>query len=129
MGSGTRRGRLIAIGALVAAALVLLSLTGPRPDQEISGAIRRRGGVCLQLEKWGLFGWSVVGQTHTVADIQTGTWRPAIEDPPCAEVPDALYLVRLPFDAPNGTYRICGLDDDRTCIEFRRVPFTGTPGP
>jgi len=123
------RSRLIAAGALVAAVLVVLSLTGPRPDTEISGTIRRRGGVCLELERWGLLGWRVVGQTRTVADIQTGTWRDPTEGPPCADVSEALYLVRLPFDAPSGTYRICGLADDRACIEFTRVPFAGTPGP
>lgn len=108
---------------------MVLSLTGPQPDTTISGGIRRRGGVCLELERWAMLGWRTVGQSFTVSDIQTGTWHPPLNEPPCAEVPTALYLIRLPFDATTGVYRLCGLADDQACIEFRRVPFRGTPGP
>lgn len=115
----------VAIGAIL---LVLVS-TGPRPSAEHSGTVRRLGGPCLELERWDLFGWNVVGQTYTVEDTRTGTWHRAVEDPPCMELGDRQILVRLPPDAPEDTYRLCGLADDRACIEFRRVPFEGTPGP
>lgn len=121
--------KALAAGVLVVALLVVLVSTGPRPETEISGTIRRIGGVCLQLDRWDLFGWSVVGQTHTVSDTQNGIWREAFESPPCATVPKQNYLVRMPFDAPNDTYRICGLADEQPCVEFRRVPFEGSPGP
>lgn len=109
--------------------IVLLAATGPNPETIMSGNIRRFGGVCLQLEQWRLFGWGVVGQTHTVREATSGVWRSTQDDPPCADVPDQTYLVRAPFDAPNGVYRVCGLADDQGCIEFRKVPFEGTPGP
>ena len=76
-----------------------------------------------------LFGWRVIGQTYTVADIQNGVWHPEVEDPPCADVREATYLIRPPFDAPEGAYRICPLLDTEPCIEFTKVPFEGTPGP
>ena len=109
--------------------LLLLATTGPNPDTVVSGTIRRFGGVCLELEKWRLFGWGVVGHTYTVADTQNGIWREPIDNPPCADVREQFYLVRPPFDAPDGTYRICGLVDEQPCVEFSRVPFVGSPGP
>ncbi|MEE8375778.1 MAG: hypothetical protein V3S26_05620 [Acidimicrobiia bacterium] len=121
--------KALAGAALIVALLVVLVTTGPRPDTVISGSIRRIGGVCLQLERWDLFGWRVVGQTHTVSDMQNGVWHEASESPPCAAVLKQSYLVRLPFEAPNGTYRICGLADEQPCIELRRVPFRSSPGP
>ncbi len=127
--TGVRRGPLIVLAALALSLLVVLALVGPQPDRTVSGVIRRRGGVCLELEKWGLLGWTVIGQSYTVSDIGTGTWHPPVEEPPCTSIPEALYLIRLPFDAPSGVYRICGLADDQGCTEFRRVPFVGTPGP
>lgn len=81
------------------------------------------------MERWDLFGWNVVGQTYTVDDTRTGTWHPPVENPPCMELADRQILVRLPPDAPSDVYRLCGLADERACIEFRKVPFEGTPGP
>ena len=121
-----RKGLFLAVAGLAVALVVLLSSTGPRPDQEISGSVRRNGGVCLELEHWSLLGWTVVGQTHTVEDMQNSIWRPAQEDPPCASVPERQYLVRV-FDRPPGIYRVCGLADEHPCVEFRRVPFVN-PG-
>jgi len=121
--------KILAGSALVIALLVVLATTGPRPETEISGSIRRFGGVCLQLERWDLFGWNVIGQTHTVSDTQNGRWHEASARPPCAFVPEQTYLVRMPFEAPNDSYRICGLADEQACVEFRRVPFDPSPGP
>jgi hypothetical protein len=121
--------KILAGLALVIALLVVLATTGPRPETEISGSIRRFGRVCLQLERWDLFGWSVIGQTHTVSDTQSGVWHEASDRPPCALVPEQTYLVRMPFEAPNDSYRICGLADEQACVEFRRVPFDRSPGP
>lgn len=115
--------------ALIGALLVVLATTGPRPSTEISGSIRRIGGVCLELERWDLLGWKVIGQTHTVTDTRNGVWHEASDSPPCSAVPKQTYLVRMPFDAPSDTYRICGLADEQPCMEFRRVPFVGSPGP
>ena len=121
------RGRLVALAALAAGLIGFLALTGPSPDLEVSGTVRRFGGVCLELERWNLFGWRLVGQAHSVSDMQNGVWHPATAEPPCVEVEHREYLVRPPFDAPNGIYRLCGLADEEPCIEFRRVPFRGTP--
>jgi len=121
--------KILAGSALVVALLVFLATTGPRPQIEVSGSIRRLGGVCLELERWDLFGWRVVGQTLTVSDTQDGVWRERSDRTPCATVPEQNYLVRMPFDAPSDTYRICGLADEQPCVEFRRVPFESSPGP
>lgn len=121
--------RLVVLGVAIGALLLLLVSTGPRPADEYSGVVRRLGGACLQLERWDLFGWSVVGQTFTIDDTRTGAWKVPVPDPPCRELSDRQILVRLPRDAPDGVYRLCGLADDRACMEFRRVPFEGTPGP
>ena len=129
MDESPRLKKILAGSALVAALLVVLATTGPRPETEISGSIARFGGVCLELERWDLFGWRVVGQTHTVSDIQNGVWHEASDRPPCAAVPKQNYRVRMPFDAPNDSYRICGLADEQACVEFRRVPFESSPGP
>ena len=113
----------------IAALVLLLASTGPRPADEYSGVVRRLGGPCLELERWDLFGWNVVGQTYTVDDTRTGSWHRPMSDPPCMDLDDREILVRLPLDAPDDVYRLCGLADDRACIEFRKVPFEGTPGP
>lgn len=119
----------LAISGLIVGVLAILASTGPMPDDEIHGTIRRHGGVCLRLERWDLFGWSVVGQTRTVEDVQSGAWHSPVDSPPCSQVPEQEYLVRLPFDAPFDTYRICGLADDRGCIEFRRIPLQSRLAP
>lgn len=121
--------RALVGGVALAALFTLLASTGPRPDTEYSGVVRRLGGPCLELERWDLFGWNVVGQTYSVEDTMTGDWHDPVPEPPCAELEDRQILVRLPADAPNGVYRLCGVTDDRECIEFRRVPFEGSPGP
>lgn len=114
---------------MVVAFVVVLAVTGPRPSTEISGSILRLGGVCLELERWSLFSWEVVGQTFTVEDVSTGVWHQPAETPPCASVNEQLYRVRMPFDAPHDVYRLCGLADSQPCLEFKRVPFEGSPGP
>ncbi len=115
--------RGIALVALAVALIVLLSATGPNLENQISGPLRRAGGACLSLEKWGLFGWRELGQTRTVHDTQNGIWHDPVAEPPCADVPHQIYLVRPPFDAPTGSYRICGLADEEPCIEFERIEF------
>ncbi len=129
MADRARLNKVLAGAALVAALIVVLASTGPRPSVEISGSVPRLGGVCLELERWDLFGWNIVGQTHSVADAQTGLWHQAMDTPPCAAVPKQIYRVRMPIDAAYDVYRLCGLADDQPCLEFRRVPFEGTPGP
>ena len=123
----SRRALAAAVAALSVGVFAVLALTGPRPDIEVSGTIRRAGGVCLELSRWSLLGWSVVGQTRSISDIQDGNWRNPMPDPDCAEIPEREYLVRI-FNQPYGTYRMCGLADDAGCVVFRRVPFT-RPGP
>lgn len=126
-----RRTLLLAVAGLTGALFVVLGLTGPRIEAEASGPVRRTGGVCLQLERWGLFGWDVVGQTYAVIDVRRGRWHPPRDPPPCdSSIPEQLYMVRLPTDTPNGRYRICGLGDAEPCLEFRKVEFVpGPPGP
>lgn len=117
---GDRKGLLFAVAALAAGVAVFLGVTGPYFDEEVDSSLRRRGGVCLELERWTLLGWSTVGQTHSVRDMQSSTWRPPVDDPPCVEVPERNYLVRV-FAQPPGIYRMCGLADDNACVQFRRV--------
>ena len=112
------------------AVIVLMSITGPRPETESSGVITRAGGVCLQLERWGLFGWAIGGQTYSEADIANGDWhQPPSSNPPCEDAPEADYEVSLPPDAAPDVYRLCGLADERGCIEFTLLPAEATPGP
>ena len=127
--AGGRRGLLLAAVALTVALIVLLATTGPQPELEASGPVRRDGGICLQLERWSLFGWRAIGQTHDVEDVTMGFWHEPIDSPPCdSEVPEQIYLVRPPPDAPPGSYRICGIFDDEPCLEFVRVEFVPGPG-
>lgn len=126
-----RRAPLLGIVGLAVALLVFLGATGPQIEAEASGPIRRSGGACLQLERWGLFGWSVVGQAYGVGDARDGVWYEPQDPAPCdEELPEQIYMVRPPADAPTGKYRICGLDDGEECLEFRRVEFSPDgPGP
>ena len=117
---GGRRGRLLAVVALLGGFLFVLALTGPPVEMEVTSVVRRTGGVCLELERWSLLGWRVVGQTHTVDAMQGGVWQAPGADPQCAVVEERAYLVRV-FDQPTGIYRLCGLADDRACVQFRRV--------
>lgn len=125
----SRRALAAAVVSLAVGVFAVLSFTGPTSDTEVSGTIRRAGGVCLELSRWSLLGWSVVGQTTSVTDIQNGDWGDPVAEPECDEIPEREYLVRI-FNQPYGTYRMCGLADDRGCIVFRRVPFSrSAPGP
>lgn len=127
---GDRRGLVLAVTSLLAGLVILLAATGPTIEEEASGPVRRLGGVCVTLERWSLIGWQMVGATHTVADSQNGVWHPLSESPPCVSVPEQTYFIRPPFDAPPGEYRICGLDDNQPCVEFRRIEFVNDePGP
>ena len=107
-----------------------MSLTGPRPETESSGLIARTGGVCLQLERWGMFGWVIGGQTYSETDVTNGVWhsQPS-SNPPCEAAPEADYEIRLPPDAAPDVYRLCGLADERGCLEFILDPTVGSPGP
>ena len=117
---GGRRRRVLAAAGLAVGLAVILAVTAPPVDQEIDAAVRRAGGVCLELQRWTLFGWSTVGQTHTVDHIRKSNWRRAVPDPPCVLVAEREYLVRV-FTEPPGIYRLCGLADDNGCIQFRRA--------
>jgi hypothetical protein len=119
-------GTAIAIAALLTVAV----MTGPNPDDELTANFRRLGGPCLQLEQWGLFGWTVIGHTHSLTQATNGNWQPPSADPPCQDLDDSLILVRMPLDASPDTYRLCGIDDDRACLTFNLVEFESTgPGP
>lgn len=117
---GDRKGLVLAVAGFAAGFIAFLAITGPTVDQEVTSSVRRSGGVCLELERWTLMGWSVVGQTHSVRDMQSSSWQPAVGDPPCAQVPERDYLVRV-FEQPPGVYRLCGLADDNGCVQFRRA--------
>ncbi|HUG32073.1 MAG TPA: hypothetical protein VMM14_04205 [Acidimicrobiia bacterium] len=117
---GGRGRRVLAVAGLAAGLTLFLALTGPLVDEEVDAVVRRTGGVCLELERWTLLGWTTVGQTHSVVDVRRSRWRRPVSDPPCATVPEREYLVRV-FAEPPGIYRLCGLADDNGCIQFRRV--------
>lgn len=118
----------LAFGAV--ALLVLLSTTGPNPDETFTGNIRRLGGPCLTLERWGLFGWRTIGQTETVTQTISGDWQEPSDDLGCSDVEDSLILIRMPPDAALDAYRICGVADDRACLTFRLTSFESSgPGP
>ena len=118
------RPRVIGIVVAAVAVISLMAFTGPRPDTEVSSpVITRTGGVCLQLEQWGLFGWVIRGQTYTGSDLAGANWRtPASSNPPCEEAPTAAQEVRLPDGAGPDVYRLCGLADDLGCLQFRFTP-------
>ena len=98
---------------------IVMASTGPEPETEMTGSIPRLGGVCLQLERCGLFGWDIVGQTYTAADQEGANWRnPPRSNPACEMVPEDEYLITLPANSPADVYRVCGLADERPCLEF-----------
>lgn len=102
--------------------IVVMATTGPRAGTETTGLITRTGGVCLQLEQWGLFGWVIVGQTYSEADASEGTWNtPPRASPPCEDVPEAEYAIMLPREASPDVYRLCGLADEAGCLTFSLV--------
>lgn len=123
------RSRLIGIALASIVLIAVMSFTGPRPQAESRGEIARVGGACLQLEQWGLFGWVIVGQTYSELDVAGAEWRsPPSSNPPCDDAPEAEYTVRLPADAVPDVYRVCGLDDEGECLQFRLVR-AATPEP
>jgi hypothetical protein len=119
---------LIGVGVGVVALLLLMASTGPNPDQRLTSNFRRVGGPCLELEQWGMFGWTVVGQTHSLSQVTSGQWQVPMEGPPCTDIQDTQILVRMPATAPFDDYRICGIADDQGCITFQLVPFFGDGG-
>lgn len=116
------------VGAAIAivALLVVAAMTGPNPDEERTANFRRLGGPCLQLERWGLFGWTVIGHTHSLTQTTNGNWQPPTDDPPCQDLDDSLILVRMPLDASPDVYRLCGIADDRACFTFHLIEFVST---
>ena len=116
--------RVIAVVAAAVVVVVFMAFTGPRPDTEVATAIvTRSGGVCLQLEQWGLFGWVIRGQTYTEADLSGANWHtPPASNPPCEDTPTAEREVRLPDGAVPDVYRLCGLADDLGCRQFSFSP-------
>ncbi len=116
------RSKLIIVGILIVGLVVVMATTGPRPEVEASGSVAREGGVCLQLEQWGLFGWVIVGQTYTQTDVTEGNWHtPPASNPDCEQVANADYEITLPSPSPSDVYRICGLDDNQPCLDFNLV--------
>lgn len=118
------RVRVIGVIAAAVVVVVLMAFTGPRPDTEVSTPmVTRTGGVCLQLEQWGLFGWVIRGQTYTEADLSVATWHtPPTSNPPCEQTPMAEREVQLPEEAVPDVYRLCGLADDLGCRQFALTP-------
>ena len=109
----------IAVGVLMVALMILMASTGPEPEVEVEGSLTRVGGTCLQLEQWALFGWDIVGQTYSASDVEKANWyTPPSSNPPCDDAPEAEYLITLPADSDPDVYRVCGLADERGCIEF-----------
>ncbi|CAN5739933.1 hypothetical protein BH23ACT4_BH23ACT4_04020 [soil metagenome] len=131
MSSRRPRSKLIlGVAIAVTALFVVAAMTGPNPEEERTANFRRLGGPCLQLEQWSLFGWTVIGQTHSLTQTTNGNWQPPTDDPPCQDLDESLILVRMPLDAANDAYRLCGTADDRACLTFNLVEFVSTgPGP
>jgi hypothetical protein len=122
------RRRSVWVGAAAIVLIAVMATTGPRPDIETTGPIQRAGGVCLQLEEWGMFGWVIVGQTYTRTDLEEADWHtPPVGNPTCASVATAEYTIRMPAGAGPDVYRVCGLDGDRGCTEFRMAVPTPAP--
>ncbi len=132
MRRGGFRAVVVAVSSLVVGTFAVLATTGPSPAEEAASVVRRHGGACLRLERWGLIGWDVVGITQTIRDTQQAAWIDEPPTPDCQQAPIQTYLVRLPRDGPEGIYRLCGIaeNDREPCVEFNRVPFDpGEPGP
>lgn len=127
----TGRKRIV-IGSLlgVVALLALLAFTGPSADREISGVVQRTGGPCLNLERWGLFGWTSIGNTNSLPQATRGEWDAVDTEAACNDITDSVVLVRMPTDTEPGVYRICGTADALPCLTVRVVPFESDgPGP
>ena len=55
----------------------------------------------------------------TAADQEDANWRnPPRLSPACEIVPEDEYLITLPANSPADVYRVCGLGDERPCLEF-----------
>ena len=112
----------LVVFVLIVIVTIVLASTGPSPTTQSTGTVARMGGVCLQLERWGLFGWDILGQSYSAADLADTTWHsPPVTNPPCEIVEEAEQLVQLPLGAPPDVYRVCGLADERGCLEFELV--------
>lgn len=119
---------VIALAAM--AVILLMAFTGPSPETQVSASITRTGGVCLQLEQWGLFGWVIRGQTYTESDLAEASWHtPPSSNPPCEQAPIAEREVRLPDGAAPDVYRLCGLADDLGCLQFGFTPAEAVAAP
>jgi hypothetical protein len=115
--------RVVVIALAAVAVILVMAFTGPSPETEVTSSVTRSGGVCLQLEQWGLFGWVIRGQTYTEPDLAEANWHtPASSNPPCERVAIAEQEVRLPDGAAPDVYRLCGLADDLGCLEFGFTP-------
>ena len=118
----------IVVGLAMVGITFVLASTGPSPEVKTTGSIERFGGVCLQLERWGMFGWDILGQTYSEADVERVRWNsPPTSNPPCEALPDAARLIFLHEGAAPDVYRICGLADELGCIEFELTEFAGPP--
>ncbi|HSJ82237.1 MAG TPA: hypothetical protein VLA91_00320 [Acidimicrobiia bacterium] len=115
--------RMVVVALAAVAVIFVMAFTGPSPETEVTSSVTRSGGVCLQLEQWGLFGWVIRGQTYTETDLAEANWHtPASSNPPCEQAPIAEQEVRLPDGAAPDTYRLCGLADDLGCLQFGFTP-------
>ena len=124
------RSRVIGIAVAVLVLTVIMTFTGPDPQVEATGEITRVGGVCLQMEQWGMFGWVIVGQTYSEQDIARAEWRtPPSSNPPCENTPEVEQRINLPADAVPDVYRICGLADELECLTFTLAQPEATPEP
>jgi hypothetical protein len=114
---------MVVVVLAAVAVILVMAFTGPNPETEVASSVTRNGGVCLQLEQWGLFGWVIRGQIYTESDLAEANWHtPASSNPPCERAPVAEQEVRLPDDAAPDVYRLCGLADDLGCLQFGFTP-------
>lgn len=122
--------RIVVIALAAAAAILLMAFTGPSPETQVTSSVTRTGGVCLQLEQWGLFGWVIRGQVYTESDLADSDWHtPASSNPPCEHAPISEQEVRLPEGAAPDVYRLCGLADDLGCLQFGFTPAEAAAAP
>jgi hypothetical protein len=122
--------RIVVIAVAAAAVILLMAFTGPNPETQVTSSVTRTGGVCLQLEQWGLFGWVIRGQVYTESDLADSNWHtPASSNPPCEQAPIGDQEVRLPQGAAPDVYRLCGLADDLGCLQFGFTPAEAAGAP
>jgi hypothetical protein len=122
--------RIVVIAVAAAAVILLMAFTGPNPETQVTSSVTRTGGVCLQLEQWGIFGWVIRGQVYTGSDLADSDWHtPASSNPPCEQAPIAEQEVSLPEGAAPDVYRLCGLADDLGCLQFGFTPAEAAGAP